>query len=79
LKQQKELEFKVNNVNVYQANNEIQRQFNQEHAQMDRNLQKWKAFNEKLQKLLEETQEVKPFNHYTKMRLSSLWVSLDFE
>ncbi len=40
LKQQKELEFKVNNVNAYQANNEILRQFNQRHAQMDRNLQK---------------------------------------
>jgi len=30
---------------------------------MDRNLQKQKAFNEKLQKLLEETQKVNPFNY----------------
>jgi hypothetical protein len=29
---------------------------------MDRNLQKWMAFNEKLNKLLEETQNKKPFN-----------------
>ncbi len=79
LKQQKELEFKVDNVNAYQANNDIQRQFNQRHAQMDRNLQKQKAFNEKLQKLLKETQEVKPFNHHTKMCPSSFQVSLDFE
>jgi hypothetical protein len=30
---------------------------------MDRNLQKQKAFNEKLQKLLKETQKVNPFNY----------------
>jgi hypothetical protein len=41
----------------------VQRQFDQRHAQMDRNLQKHEAFNEKLQKLLKETQKVKPFNY----------------
>ncbi len=30
---------------------------------MDRNLQKHNTFNEKLNKLLEETQKVKPFNY----------------
>jgi len=30
---------------------------------MDRNLQKQMAFNEKLNKLLEETQKKKPFNY----------------
>jgi hypothetical protein len=30
---------------------------------MDKNLQKQMAFNEKLQKLLEETMRVKPFNY----------------
>jgi hypothetical protein len=33
------------------------------HAQMDRNLQKQMAFNEKLQKFLEEARRVKPFNY----------------
>ncbi len=41
LKQHKELEeFKVDIGNVYQAKNEVQRQFDQRHAHMDRNLQK---------------------------------------
>ncbi len=63
LKQQKELEeFKVDNANAYQVKNEVQKQVDQRHAQMDRNLQKWMAFNEKLNKLLEETQNKKPFN-----------------
>ncbi len=36
LKQQKEVEeLKVDNDNAYQANNEIQRQVDQRHAQMD--------------------------------------------
>jgi hypothetical protein len=30
---------------------------------MDRNLQKQMAFNEKLQKLLEEAKRIKPFNY----------------
>jgi hypothetical protein len=34
--------------NVYQTNNDIQRQINQMHAHMDKNLQKQMAFNEKL-------------------------------
>ncbi len=53
----------MDNVNAYQAKNEVQRQFDQRHGHMDRNLQKHKAFNEKLQKLLKETQKVKPFNY----------------
>ncbi len=55
LKRQKEVEeLKVDNANAYQAKNEIQRQVDQKHAQMDKNLQKQMAFNEKLNKLLEE-------------------------
>jgi hypothetical protein len=38
-------------------------QVDQRHAQMDINLQKEIAFNEKLNKLLEETQKKKPFNY----------------
>ncbi len=53
----------MDNVNAYQAKNEIQRQANQRHAQMDRNLQKQLVFNEKLNKLLKEIQQKKPFNH----------------
>ncbi len=64
LKQQKELEeFRMEVGNVYQAKNDIQRQADQSHAHMDINLQKQMAFNEKLQKLLEETKRVKPFNY----------------
>ncbi len=64
LKQQKEVEeFKVDNANAYQTNNEIQRQVDHRHAQMDRNLQKQMVFNEKLNKLMEETQKKKPFNY----------------
>jgi hypothetical protein len=48
-------EFKVDNANAYQTNNEIQRQVDHRHAQMDRNLQKQMVFNEKLNKLMEET------------------------
>jgi hypothetical protein len=33
------------------------------HAHMDKKLQKQMAFNEKLNKLLEETRRVKPFNY----------------
>jgi hypothetical protein len=53
----------VGNGNLHQAKNDIQRQSDQRHAQMDRNLQKQMAFNEKLQKLLEEAKRVKPFNY----------------
>jgi len=53
----------VDNVNAYQAKNEIQRQANQRHAQMDRNLQKQLVFNEKLNELLKEIQQKKPFNY----------------
>jgi hypothetical protein len=35
--------------------NEIQRQADQRHAQMDKKLQKQMAFNEKLNKLIKET------------------------
>ncbi len=49
--------------NVYQTRSDIQRQVNKRHAQMDGNLQKHMAFNEKLNKLLEETRRVKPFNY----------------
>ncbi len=49
--------------NVYQAKNEIQKQVDQRHAQMDKKLQNYMAFNEKLNKLLEETWKVKPFNY----------------
>ncbi len=57
LKQQKEVEeLEVDNANTYQVKSEIQMQADQGHAQMDRNLQNQMAFNEKLNKLLEETQ-----------------------
>jgi hypothetical protein len=57
-KQHKEVEeLKVDNANAYQAKNGIQKQVNQRHAQMDINLQKHMAFNEKLNKLLEEIQK----------------------
>ncbi len=49
--------------NVYEAKNDIQGQVDCMHAQMNRNLQKQMAFNEKLQELLEETQRIKPFNY----------------
>jgi hypothetical protein len=49
--------------NVYQAKNGIQWQAYQRHAQMDKNLYKHMAFNEKLQKLLEETRKVNLFNY----------------
>ncbi len=52
----------MDNANEYQAKNEIQRQVDQRHAHMDKNLQKHMALNEKLNKLLEETQKKKPFN-----------------
>ncbi len=64
LKQQKEVEkFRVDNANAYQVKKEIQKQANQRHAQMDINLQKQIAFNEKLNKLLKETQKKKSFNY----------------
>ncbi len=64
LKRQKEVEeLKVDNANAYQTKNEVQRQVNQSHAQMDTNLQKQMAFNEKLKNLLEETEKKKPFNY----------------
>jgi uncharacterized FlaG/YvyC family protein len=56
-------ELRVDNANAYQTKNEIQRQADQRHAQMDRNLQKQMAFNETLNKLLEEIQKKKPFNY----------------
>jgi hypothetical protein len=49
--------------NVYQAKNEIQRQADKKHAHMDKKIQKQMAFNEKLNKLLEETKKVKAFNY----------------
>jgi hypothetical protein len=49
-------ELEVDNANTYQVKSEIQMQADQGHAQMDRNLQNQMAFNEKLNKLLEETQ-----------------------
>ncbi len=52
----------MGNANAYQAKNGIQKQVDQRHARMDKKLQKQKAFNEKLHKLSEETQKVKPFN-----------------
>ncbi len=45
----------MDNANAYQAKNEIQRQVDQRHAQMDKKLQKEMVFNEKLNKFLEET------------------------
>ncbi len=64
LKQQKELEeLRVDNGNVHQTKNHIQRQSDKKHAQMDKILQKQMDFNEKLQKLLKEAQKVKPFNY----------------
>ncbi len=66
LKQQMEVEeLKVNNANAYQAKNEIQKQVDQKYAKMDRNLHKQLAFNEKLNRLLEETQKIKLFNYDT--------------
>ncbi len=63
-KQQKEVEeLKMDNANAYQAKNEIQRQANHRHVQVDKNLQKQMAFNEKLNKLMEEIQKKKPFNY----------------
>ncbi len=56
-------ELKVDNANAYQAKNEVQREVDQKHAQMGINLQKWMTFNEKLNKLLKETQKKKPFNY----------------
>jgi len=54
LKQQKELEeLKEDVSNVYQYKNEIQRQFNQRHVEMDINLKKQMALNETLQHVLE--------------------------
>lgn len=62
LKQQKDLEeLKMEVGNVYQTNNDIEKQANQRHAQMNKNLQKQMAFNEKLHKLIEETRRIKPF------------------
>jgi hypothetical protein len=49
--------------NVYQTRSDIQRQVNKRHARMDGKLQKHMAFNEKLNKLLEETRRIKPFNY----------------
>ncbi len=49
--------------NVYQTKNDIQKQVDQRHAQMDKNLQKQMAFNEKLQKLQKEAKRVKPLNY----------------
>jgi hypothetical protein len=72
LKEQKELEeLKVDNSNAYQAKSEVQKQANQRHAQMDRNLQKQMVFNEKLNKLLEATQKKKPFNYDIVFRKNS--------
>ncbi len=49
LKQHKELEeLRMEVGNVYQAKNGIQKQANQRHAHMDKNLQKQMAFDEKL-------------------------------
>ncbi len=59
--QQKEMEeLKVDNANAYQVKNEVQRQVGHRHAQMDRNLQKQMAFNEKQNKLLDMTPKKKP-------------------
>ncbi len=64
MKQQKEVEkLRVDNANAYQVKNEIQKQADQRHAQMDKKLQKQIAFNEKLNKLLKEIQKKKPFNY----------------
>ncbi len=64
LKQQKEVEeLRVDNANAYQVNNDIQKQSNQRHAQMEKNLQRQMAFNEKLNKLLKEIQNKKPFSY----------------
>ncbi len=64
LKQQKEMEeLKVDNANAYQVKNEVQRQASHRHAQMDRNLQKQMAFNEKQNKLLDMTPKKKAFNY----------------
>jgi chromosome segregation ATPase len=61
LEQRKEVdELKMDNANAYQIKNEIQRQVDQRHAHMDKNLQKQMAFNEKLNKLLKDTQKKKP-------------------
>ncbi len=49
--------------NVYPAKNEIQRQYDQKQADMDKNLQKQMVFNENLQKVLKETHGIKPFNY----------------
>ncbi len=53
----------MDNANAYQAKNEIQRQANHKYAQIDKNSQKQLAFNEKLDKLLKETQKTKHFNY----------------
>ncbi len=64
LKQQKELEELTMDIsNVQQAKNEVQRQSNQKQAKMDKKLQRHMAFNEKLQKLLEDAQGIKLFNY----------------
>jgi len=64
LKQHKELEeLRMDVGNVYQAKNDIQKQADERHAHMDKNLQKQIAFDEKLQKLLKEAKRVKPFNY----------------
>jgi hypothetical protein len=56
-------ELRVDNANAYQVNNDIQKQSNQRHAQMEKNLQRQMAFNEKLNKLLKEIQNKKPFSY----------------
>ncbi len=63
LKQQEVEELRVDNANAYQAKNEVQRQADHRHAQTYKNLQKQMAFNENLNKLLEEIQKKKPFNY----------------
>ncbi len=56
-------EFKVDNGNAYQTKNKTQRQVDQRHAHMDKNLQKQMVFNEKLNKFLEEILLKKLFNY----------------
>jgi 6-pyruvoyl-tetrahydropterin synthase len=55
LNQHKELEEFIMDIgNVYQTKNEVQRQFDESHTKMDKNLERQMVCNEKLQKLIEE-------------------------
>jgi ribosome-binding ATPase YchF (GTP1/OBG family) len=72
-------ELIMDNANAYQVKNKVQRQVDQRHAQMDKNLQNQMAFIKMLNKLLEEIKKKKTLTKNNKFKKYNILLQVKFK